>query len=84
MLYADCFVTFTSAERHPKPVLFVLLCFCGNWVLKWNRKSRGKRMRGEVFLAEVPLASHSLSWGKSALSKQALSIEVQRFLSSSS
>lgn len=38
-------------------------------------------MRGEVVLAEVPLASHSLSWGKS--DKQALNTEVQSFLFSS-
>lgn len=81
-LYAYCFVTFTSPERHPKPVLFVLLCFCGNCVLKWNRKNRGKRVRGEVVLAGVPLASYCLSWGKS--DSPALNTEVQSFLSSSS
>lgn len=67
--------TFISAERHPKPVLFMLLCFCGNCVLEWNRRNRGERRRGEVVLAEVLLASHIFSWGKS--DKQALSAEVQ-------
>lgn len=63
---------------HPKPVLFMLLCFCGNCVLEWNRKNRGERKRGEVFLAEVPLARHSFSWGNS--DKQALNAKVQTVL----